>query len=140
MLEGGHPGDGVPVLLELRRDAPGPVREEVLQEEERLVGLLDALPCHARAPEPARRLCRMPAIRTYSSISNACRAMSPIVLTLGGDASPFVASSVMLHQVIIRHQGGRHGSRDTEKGSETHSCVGVTSVSASRAERILPVR
>uniref|UniRef100_A0A0A9E1U8 Uncharacterized protein n=1 Tax=Arundo donax TaxID=35708 RepID=A0A0A9E1U8_ARUDO len=57
----------------------------------------------------------MSVILTYSSISNACRAMSPIVFTFGGDASPFVASSVI-------------------------SCVGVTSVSASRAERILPVR
>ena len=43
--------------------------------------------------------------------------MSPIVLTLGGDASPFVASSVILQaKPVIRHQGGRHESRDMEKG------------------------
>uniref|UniRef100_A0A0A9CM78 Uncharacterized protein n=1 Tax=Arundo donax TaxID=35708 RepID=A0A0A9CM78_ARUDO len=70
---------------------------------------------HCLRSKLAKRLCRMSEILTYSSISNACRAMSPIVLTFGGDASPFVASSAI-------------------------SCVGVTSVSASRAERILPMR
>lgn len=48
VLEGGHPVDGVPVLLELRRDAPGPVREEVLQKEERFVGLPPLPPVEAR--------------------------------------------------------------------------------------------
>ena len=43
--------------------------------------------------------------------------MSPIVLTLGGDASPFVASSVILQvKPVIIHQDGHHESRDTEKG------------------------
>jgi hypothetical protein len=40
----------------------------------------------------------MSEILTYSSISNASRAMKLMVLALGGDASPFVASSVILHK------------------------------------------
>jgi hypothetical protein len=41
---------------------------------------------------------RMSRILTYSSMSKACRAMRPMVLALGGDASPLVASSVSLHR------------------------------------------
>jgi hypothetical protein len=41
----------------------------------------------------------MSEILTYSSISNASRAMRLIVLALGGDASPLVASSVILHNI-----------------------------------------
>ena len=75
--------------------------------------------------------------------------MSPIVLTLGGDASPFVASSVILQaKPVIKHQGGRHELRDTEKGPRErnsqlrrggvreHEPRGADLVGA---ERILPV-
>jgi hypothetical protein len=50
VLEGGHPVDGLPVLVELRRDAAGPVREEVLEEEQRLVRL-PPLPAAVEARE-----------------------------------------------------------------------------------------
>src|SRR6185437_8266184 len=80
---------------------------------------------------------------------SAWRAMSPIVLTLGGDASPFVASSVILQaKPVIRHQGGRHESQDTEKGPrERNSQLRQGDVCAREprgadlagAERILPV-
>ena len=75
--------------------------------------------------------------------------MSPIVLTLGGDASPFIASSVILQvKPVIRHQDGRHESRDTEKGPrERNSQLRQGDVrereprgaDLAGAERILPV-
>ena len=90
---------------------------------------------------------RGPCVRRCSRRRSAWQAMSTIVLTLGGDASPFVASSVILQaKPVIRQQGRRTpriagaGTRTRGQGSGTHSCVGVTSVSASRAERILPAQ
>jgi hypothetical protein len=101
----------------------------------------------------AHLLWRMSEILTYSSISNACRAMRLIVFTFGGDASPLVASSVILDHTnknlsikntMEQRIGDIYPNNKTGEGSieegATHSCVGVTSVSASRAERILSVR
>jgi hypothetical protein len=51
VLEGGHLPDDVPVLLELQRDAARAVREEVLQEEQRLVRLSPLPPVERRQPE-----------------------------------------------------------------------------------------
>lgn len=68
-------------------------------------------PARTGRPDKIERdlLWRMSEILTYSSISNASRAMRLIVFTFGGDASPFVASSVILHI---------HSRRTTNKSVE----------------------
>jgi hypothetical protein len=50
-LECGHLPDDVPVLLELERDAAWAVGEEVLQQQQRLVGLPPLPPVERGQPE-----------------------------------------------------------------------------------------